>query len=133
MNLVVNFFINGPRTTKALFVWRNRPRHAEKTLDALAKNALSNQSILHIYADGPKENADEKILEQIRETRSVIKSQPWCKEVIIYEKEKNLGLANSIISGVTEVVNRHGKVIVLEDDIIVSDNFSIYETCRDSI
>ncbi|MEP6951256.1 MAG: hypothetical protein ABI863_18350 [Ginsengibacter sp.] len=108
-----------------LFVY-NRPWHTRQTLEALARNELTAQSVLYIYADGPKENADEKISEQIKKTRELIRSRQWCKEVIIYEKENNSGLANSIIAGVTEIVNRHGKIIVLEDDLIVSPYFLQY-------
>lgn len=108
-----------------LFVY-NRPWHTLQTLEALAKNDLANQSMLYIYADGPKHNADERMLEKIQETRTCLKKQQWCKEVIIVERETNLGLANSIITGVTEIVNRHGKIIVLEDDIVASGGFLKY-------
>jgi FkbM family methyltransferase len=95
-------------------------------LEALEKNDLASNSILYIIADGPKENANPEALQKIEETRKIIKSRQWCKEVIISEKEKNSGLADSIISGVTEVVNKHGKVIVLEDDIVTSKGFLKY-------
>lgn len=105
-----------------LFVY-NRPWHTIQTLEALAKNDLANETILYIYADGPKESADEKTMEKMQETRACLKKQQWCKEVIIVERETNLGLANSIITGVTAIVNKYGKVIVLEDDIVTSPGF----------
>jgi GR25 family glycosyltransferase involved in LPS biosynthesis len=108
-----------------LFVY-NRPDHTLKTLEALFRNDLANESILYIYADGPKENADEEIRNRIKETRAVTKSKQWCKQVIIYEKEKNMGLADSIISGVTEIINKHQKIIVLEDDLVTSKGFLKY-------
>lgn len=108
-----------------LFVY-NRPWHTQQTLEALSKNELSSESVLYIFADGPKENAMPETLQKIKETREIIKSKKWCKEVIISEKEKNVGLADSIISGVTEVVNKYGKVIVLEDDIVTSKGFLKY-------
>lgn len=105
-----------------LFVY-NRPWHTIQTLNALAKNDLATESILYIYADGAKENADEETIEKIKQTRAYLKKQQWCKEVIILEREVNIGLANSIITGVTEIVDRYGKVIVLEDDIVTSPGF----------
>lgn len=108
-----------------LFVY-NRPWHTQQTLEALAKNELSSESILYIFADGQKENATEETISKIKETRDIIKGKLWCKEVIILEKDENKGLSNSIINGVTEVVNKHGKIIVLEDDIIVSPYFLHY-------
>ena len=108
-----------------LFVY-NRPSHTLKTLEALRKNALANKSILYIFADGPKVYADESTIQKINETRACIRKKQWCKEVIIYEREINLGLADSIIKGVTEIVNKHGKIIVLEDDIVTSKGFLKY-------
>lgn len=98
----------------------NRPWHVEQTLNALSKNELADQSVLYIYCDGPKENATEEQINNIKLTREVIRKDKWCKEVHILESEKNKGLANSIIGGVTDVINKYGKVIVLEDDLVSS-------------
>ncbi|HTD39435.1 MAG TPA: class I SAM-dependent methyltransferase [Mucilaginibacter sp.] len=108
-----------------LFVYY-RPWHTEQTLNALAANDLASESVLYIYADGPKDNAPGEVLENIKKTRDIVKSQKWCREVFIIESEVNKGLANSIISGVTEIVNKHGKIIVLEDDMITSTAFLRY-------
>jgi FkbM family methyltransferase len=105
-----------------LFVY-NRPWHTEQTLNALMQNELADQSVLYIYADGPKENATEEQLKKIEEVRGLIKTKKWCREVHIIEAEKNKGLADSVIDGVTEIVNKYGKVIVLEDDIVTSKGF----------
>jgi acetyltransferase-like isoleucine patch superfamily enzyme len=101
----------------------NRPDHARRTLEALAANDLADQSTLYIYADGPKCNTSAENLRKIAQLREVIRSRQWCKEVIVVESEFNKGLADSIVSGVTEVVNRHGRVIVLEDDIVTRKGF----------
>lgn len=104
----------------------NRARHTKLTLEALEKNELSDQSVLIIYADGPKENASEEDKKKIQEVRTIIKEKQWCKSVEIIESEKNNGLAYSIIKGVSEVVEKYGKVIVLEDDLITSPCFLKY-------
>ena len=129
-----------------LFVY-NRPSHTGQCLDSLLKNPLADQSILYIYADGPKENSTEEQLAKINEVRKVIRGKKWCKEVHIIESATNKGLANLItdqgassnfiIDTVTDIVNRHGKIIVLEDDLVLSEYFlnymneglTIYETC----
>ncbi|MCO6496349.1 MAG: glycosyltransferase [Chitinophagaceae bacterium] len=108
-----------------LFVY-NRPWHTEQTLNALKTNDLADQSVLYIYADGPKKDATPEQLEKIKEVRNLIRKESWCKEVHIIESESNKGLADSIVAGVTEVVNRHGKIIVLEDDIVTSRGFLKY-------
>lgn len=105
-----------------LFVY-NRPWHTRKCLVSLARNDLANASELFIYADGPKENAKEEQLQKIKEVRRIIKEKKWCGKVEIIEREKNMGLANSVISGVTEIVNKYGEIIVMEDDLIVSTGF----------
>lgn len=105
-----------------LFVY-NRPWHTEQTLEALMQNELADQSTLYIIADGAKENITPEQLQKIQEVRQVIRQKQWCKEVYIEEKEKNWGLADSIIDGVTRIVNQYGKIIVLEDDIVTSPYF----------
>lgn len=105
-----------------LFVY-NRPWHTQQTLEALAKNELARDSILYIYADGAKENATEQDLKKINEVREIISTFEDCKETHIVIREKNWGLADNIIDGVTERINQHGKIIVLEDDLITSPFF----------
>ena len=61
------------------------------------ENELADQSVLYIYADGPKENATEEQLKKIEEVRQVIRKKKWCKEVRIIQSEKNKGLADSVI------------------------------------
>lgn len=108
-----------------LFVY-NRPWHTEQTLNALMLNELASESILYIYCDGAKEDATVEHKQNIIEVRKVVRKKQWCKEVHIIESKLNKGLANSIISGVTEVIDTHGKVIVLEDDLITSKYFLKY-------
>ena len=98
----------------------NRPEHLEQTLDTLSRNDLADQSTLYIYCDGPKDGASEEMRKKIADVRQVARKRQWCKEVYIVEAEKNKGLANSIIGGVTDVINKHGKVFVLEDDLVSS-------------
>jgi len=98
----------------------NRPEHLEQTLDALSHNELADKSTLYIYCDGPKDGASVEMLQKIADVRQVVRKRQWCKEVYIVEAEKNKGLANSIIDGVTDVINKHGKVFVLEDDLVSS-------------
>ncbi len=102
-----------------LFVY-NRKLHTKKTVDALKKNLLANKSELFIYSDGPKKIEN---FEEVLKVRKYIKTINGFKKVKIIEQKKNLGLANSIISGVTEIINKYGKAIILEDDIITSPLF----------
>lgn len=105
-----------------LFVY-NRPEHTRKTIEALQKNYLAKDSELFIFSDGTK---DDKSKKGIEEVRSYLKNIAGFKNVYITERKENLGLAKSITTGVTEIINRYGKIIVLEDDIVTSPYFLKY-------
>jgi SAM-dependent methyltransferase len=109
----------------ALFVYK-RPAHTRRTLQALTQNELAAASTLYVFADGPKASATEADLAAIAEVRRLVSEQAWCGQVRLVERAQNLGLANSIISGVTELVQAHGRVIVLEDDLVTSPQFLRY-------
>jgi len=108
-----------------LFVY-NRPWHTRQTLEALSKNSLADQSILYIYEDEAKENATDAQLNEIKEVRCLIREKKWCKQVEIIEREKNIGVENVMITGITEIINKYEKIIVLEDDIVTSSYFLEY-------
>lgn len=102
-----------------LFVF-NRPEHTKKTIEALRKNILAKESKLIIFSDAPK---DEEISGGVNNVREYIGTIDGFRKIEIVEREKNLGLANSIIDGVTSVVNQFKKVIVLEDEMVTSEYF----------
>lgn len=108
-----------------LFVY-DRPDHTLKTLESLANNILANESILYIFADGQREDADELTIRNVERTREIIKEKKWCKTVNLSLSETNKGLADSIIEGVTSVLDKYEKVIILEDDILTSPCFLEY-------
>ena len=104
----------------------NRPWHTRQTLDALSRNEEAQESILYIYCEGAKNNALPENIKKIEEVRRIVKSETRFKKVVIVEQGENLGLANSVLSGVTDVINIHERVIVLEDDHITSPYFLRY-------
>ena len=104
----------------------NRPKHIEKTLKALSKNVLADESQLYVFCDGPKSNASEEQVHKVEETRRIVRGRKWCKDVQIIEAPTNQGLRKSIISGVSMVIEKHGTVIVVEDDLETSPFFLSY-------
>jgi len=100
----------------ALFVY-NRPDHTRRTLNYLQKNVLAEESRLFIFSDGAKTDADQPKVDQVRQ---LIKEVSGFKSVKVINSKQNNGLANSIIKGVTQLVNEYGKVIVFEDDLLSS-------------
>lgn len=128
----------------------NRPNHLQRVLDALSKNDLASESVLYIYCDGAKplqteedknqeevstsarrffkgtEAEYEKYLSDIEANRKVAHSATGFKEVRVVERPQNVGLKDNIVGAVTEVVNKYGRIITLEDDIITSIGFLRY-------
>jgi hypothetical protein len=100
----------------ALFVY-NRPDHTRRTLTYLQKNVLADESRLFIFSDAAKTATDK---DKVDEVRQLIKEISGFKSVKITERKENMGLARSVIDGVTRLVNEYGKVIVFEDDLLSS-------------
>lgn len=101
----------------------NRPVHTRKTLESLSQNPEAANSLLYVFSDGPKPNADQAERDAIREVRKVIKSKDWCGKIVVHNSTTNKGLAASILDGVSKVIEEFGKVIVLEDDLVLSRGF----------
>lgn len=104
----------------------NRPSHTEQTLNALALNIEAEDSELYIFCDGNKIDSLALDVEKVNKVKEIALSENRFKKVHVKIRENNIGLADSILEGVTEIVNKHGKVIVLEDDIVVTKDFLNY-------
>ena len=98
----------------------NRLAETKKTIEALKNNFLATETDVFIFSDAAKNNS---VMNSVSEVRSYIKSVTGFKSVKIIERDTNYGLAKSIITGVSQVINEFGKVIVLEDDLLTSQNF----------
>uniref|UniRef100_UPI003FEE63E2 hypothetical protein n=1 Tax=Phocaeicola sp. TaxID=2773926 RepID=UPI003FEE63E2 len=99
-----------------LFVY-NRPTHLRRTVEALQANVLAGESDLFIYADAARD-ADAR--PAVDEVRAYIRHIGGFRSVTLIERDENWGLARNIIDGVTTQVNRFGRVIVLEDDLVTA-------------
>lgn len=108
-----------------LFVY-NRVDKVCTCLTSLEQNYLVDETDLYIFSDGNKSEKDE---EQVKAVRSYLNDYKYISKfnkVYIKENEKNKGLASSVISGVSYVIDKCGKAIVVEDDLIVSKDFLEY-------
>lgn len=103
----------------ALFTY-NRADHTRQAVESLLNNAEAKYSDLIIFSDGAKTTEKQA---GVDENRRYIHSISGFKSVNIIEREKNWGLANSLIAGITEVINKYGRVIVVEDDLVLSPYF----------
>lgn len=108
-----------------LFVY-NRLDHTARVLETLGKNELAKETELFVFSDAAK---SDKGLEKVNEVREYINQKEWqknFKSVTIVQAEKNKGLAKSVIGGVSEIIEQYGKVIVIEDDLVLSPYFLNY-------
>jgi hypothetical protein len=102
-----------------LFVYA-RLEHTKKTIKALVANQLASSSDLYIYSDAARSNLDKEKVDSVREYIETVKG---FNSIKVIERDHNYGLASNVIDGVTEVSELHGRVIVLEDDIVTDPYF----------
>lgn len=104
----------------------NRLEHLQRCLKSLEDAEGAEMSDIYIFADGYKgKNDSEKVLAVQRYLREYQGNARFGQVHIICE-EKNKGLASSVIEGVSKIIEEHGRVIVVEDDLVVSPDFLIY-------
>lgn len=103
----------------ALFVY-NRLDHTRRTVEALRRNHLAGQSDLFIFADAAKAESGAAAVAAVGK---FIRSIDGFRSVTISERDRNLGLSNSIIGGVTQLCRERGRIIVLEDDLLTAPDF----------
>lgn len=98
----------------------NRPYLLNQTINSLKQCRLANVSDLYIFIDGPRNESD---IIKVNEVKKIAKNTEGFNSVTCRESDTNKGLANSVISGVSEIINKFGKVIVVEDDLYLSKGF----------
>lgn len=110
----------------------NRVDHAEALFESLGACDLASESDLYIFSDGPKTESGVTKVEAVRKYIYSEELKRKFQSVTIIEAEINKGLAKSVISGVNQVIQDYGKVIVIEDDNVVSNQLLRYmNTCLD--
>lgn len=100
----------------------NRPDTLKECVASLLKNDEAKESKLFVFVDGPRKgNLNDQ--EKVSSVQEYVKSITGFESLHYYFEEENHGLASSVIRGVSEVISQFGKVIVVEDDLLVSPNF----------
>ena len=108
-----------------IFVY-NRADHFIETYNALAACKEAKDSELFIFSDGAKNDAGKDKVNEARAAVSAIKDAGDFRSVSVTESLVNKGLAASVVAGVTQVINKYSKAIVVEDDCKVSPFFLSY-------
>lgn len=88
-----------------------RPEHLRRTLACLREDQAP---LIYAFSDGPR--TPEKA-PRVAQVRDILHGIDWC-EVILCEREENLGLGRSVLAGVTEVLDQHEMCLVFEDDLV---------------
>lgn len=101
----------------------NRQDHLKSTIDALTLNGLAKESDLIVFSDGPRKENDKEKIEGVRTYLATISG---FRSVSIHARKENMGLARSIITGVSEVMKQYGKAIIMEDDLLCTPDFLDY-------
>ena len=102
----------------ALFIYK-RPEHLRRTIASLQACPGYAESPLYVFADGPRTKAENSA---VQATRQVARDLLGSRAIII-ERDENRGLANSIIAGTTQLCERHGRAVVVEDDLRLEPQF----------
>lgn len=101
----------------------NRPAHTERTLAALAANPQAATTDLHAFVDGPRNEAERLLVAAVLD---IVRAAQGFRSVTVHASETNQGLYRAITGGVSRVLADAGRVIVVEDDILVSPFFLSY-------
>ncbi len=111
-----------PKIPVAFFAY-NRPEHTARALDALAVCYRQDDFEFFFFSDGPLNAEAQAGVEKVREVLAQ-NARRFSAQVI--ERESNFGLAKSIVDGVSRLCESHDRVVVLEDDLMVSPDFLHY-------
>lgn len=112
----------GRKTPLAFFAY-NRPEHTVRALDALADCRRQDDFEFYFFSDGAR-NAEAEA--GVAEVRRVLVENAKRFSAQIIERPTNFGLAKSIVDGVSRLCASHGRVVVLEDDLMVAPDFLHY-------
>ncbi len=115
--------MTGALAPLVLFAY-NRPEHTARCLASLAAGTLARHSVLHAFIDGPRDASGEALHQAVCDTVAAHRS--GFAELVIHRRKRNLGLAASVIDGVSRLLAEHPSVIVLEDDLFCAPGFLEY-------
>ncbi|MEX1014716.1 MAG: hypothetical protein WDZ80_06160 [Candidatus Paceibacterota bacterium] len=95
--------------------------HLKKTINALKNNEYAKDSNLYIFSDGPGRGYEEKV----KIMRSYIDIVDGFKNVTLIKRKRNNRVYNNR-EGMQYLLNKYGKMIWLEEDIVTSRYFLMY-------
>lgn len=117
---------NNTRAPIALFAF-NRLDTLQRTLECLSKceNLKTGGRISYAFIDGPRRDEDIPKIKKVRECIEQFRKCNFSRMEII-ERETNFSNPKNMPLGISQVLENHGRIIVIEDDILVSRYFLSY-------
>ena len=106
-------------TPVLLFTYK-RLSPTRQTIEALQRNMLAGDTDLIVFSDGARTEEDQP---KVAAVRDYLRTVTGFRSIRIIASDKNKGLADSIIDGVSSMFDHYDQVIVLEDDLVTSTNF----------
>ena len=104
----------------------NRKEHLQKTIEALSANIGIEETEVYIFSDQFGRKEEQEKTEAVRSYLGELEKNHSFEELHVKYAAEHKGLAASVILGVTEVIERYGRVIVVEDDLYTSKDFLNY-------
>lgn len=102
----------------AIFIF-NRPEHTRRMIASLKACIGFAESPIYVFADGPRRARDISAIQEARsEARRLLGN-----DAVYLERDANLGIESSVIAAVTQLCDRYGRAVVIEDDLIFSPHF----------
>lgn len=117
------------RSPVALFVY-NRLDNTRQTVQHLLANTQARETDLYVFSDGGRDEASwaqvRTLRKYLHEMKTEAESVGSLKSVTLVERPQNIYLERNIMEGITQVLQQHTTVIVLEDDICTSPYYLEY-------
>lgn len=103
----------------------NRLNALTRSIESLLANEEAKDSDLYVFVDGSRTGKQDE-WEKVKAVQEYVKAIDGFKDIHYNFSEENRGLGSSIIRGVTQVIEKYGRAIVLEDDLVLAKNFLAY-------
>lgn len=97
----------------------SRITHLQRTIEALLKNDLAEETTVFVYVDGPRPGDEEKI-EAVKRYLATVSG---FAAFHVIARQQNMGAHENAKSANYEVLDQFGKIIRMEDDIVTAPGY----------
>ena len=101
----------------------SRPEHTRRVLEALAGNTLASKTDVYAYTCRPKNEGHRESVEATKKVLREYESSGLFGSFTIVDKPAFRPLGPAMVEAVSEVIGEHGRIIVVEDDIVTSPHY----------